>query len=1035
MEKVKHDTPAPTGALSDLGGLPIGIAVDNSGKSAVEDPSTGDVYVIDRGHNVIDKFTATGEYLAQLTGAPSDAFEHEQILQEPIQGVAVDPSGVLWVQQDFEYYARHEYQFNVFYITSFSDASANAYISTRRSQFGSAAYGGLGVDAGDNFYLRLSQGTFVELNSSGETLSNPFGGDKDAESVAVDARAGEVFLDNSESVEAFSVAGAPLETFGAGHMGESRGVAVNESDGTVYVTNGAQGTVTVFEGVSAPAVTVGALDDQRPRSVTLNGSVTPEGKPVSSCEFEYVEASDYEANASNPYVKGAKVACEPASLGQGSTPMPVSAELKGLTPGTTYHYRLIVENAAHIVGASPDETFVAGPIFGGEFVDDVTSSSATPRAMLDPNGAPTSYYFEYGTSAAYGAVAPVGGASAGSGVSAAPVSVHLQGLQPGIGYHYRLVVVQGGEKFSGPDRMFSTQSMGGSNALIDGRQWELVSPVDKHGGLIELFEDGGQVQAAADGSGIAYMTGGGSAGGSPAGKHEFDQVLSRRGPGGWSTEDLTLPERLPETGMTTSILTKLELEYRLFSPNLSLGMVEPQVAGTPLLSPEATERTLYLRDDSSGGFLPLVTPSDVPTEAKIEESTLSLAESASPLNWEMHFLEATLDLAHVVFDSPLALTTEATQEETIGGRVQKGEAGSSKTQRNLYEWGSGALQLVNILPETDQDEVSHTPDEVAHGRAPIVRLAGAEENSGLPRGSVQRAMSSDGHRVAWMWGEPYNGNEEYRGLYVRDMVEERTVKVGGPHAVYQTMNSEGTRIFYLESGDLYVYDFETGAATDLTPARGSGEASAGVQEVVSDVSEDGSYVYFVATGVLAEGGVGGAYNLYVLHDTGAAWTTAHIATLSPEDDMDWYAQIFSAPNISEITSRVSPDGHYLVFMSNRSLTGYDNTDALSGEPDEEVYEYDARAGRLVCVSCDPTGARPAGVEDGGAGAEPPMVDRDGILRAHDTAPNQNGRDGERLTTGWRAASRAGTTWTRIRQRISPVICRIVVVCSLIAQSA
>jgi hypothetical protein len=47
-------------------------------------------------------------------------------------------------------------------------------------------------------------------------------------------------------------------------------------------------------------------------------------------------------------------------------------------------------------------------------------------------------------------------------------------------------------------------------------------------------------------------------------------------------------------------------------------------------------------------------------------------------------------------------------------------------------------------------------------------------------------------------------------------------------------------------------------------------------------------------------------------------------------------------------------------MSSRSLTGYDNRDALSGRPDEEVYLYDATAERLVCASCNPTGSRPSG---------------------------------------------------------------------------
>jgi len=61
---------------------------------------------------------------------------------------------------------------------------------------------------------------------------------------------------------------------------------------------------------------------------------------------------------------------------------------------------------------------------------------------------------------------------------------------------------------------------------------------------------------------------------------------------------------------------------------------------------------------------------------------------------------------------------------------------------------------------------------------------------------------------------------------------------------------------------------------------------------------------------------------------------------------------------------VSPDGRYLVFMSNRSLTGYDNRDAVSGKPDMEVYLHDALTGRLACVSCNPTGSRPVGVEVG-----------------------------------------------------------------------
>ena len=51
---------------------PTGIAVDNSGSPL--DPSAGDVYVVDQGHDVIDKFSAGGGYEGQLTGTPEGSF-------------------------------------------------------------------------------------------------------------------------------------------------------------------------------------------------------------------------------------------------------------------------------------------------------------------------------------------------------------------------------------------------------------------------------------------------------------------------------------------------------------------------------------------------------------------------------------------------------------------------------------------------------------------------------------------------------------------------------------------------------------------------------------------------------------------------------------------------------------------------------------------------------------------------------------------------------------------------------------------------
>ena len=71
-----------------------------------------------------------------------------------------------------------------------------------------------------------------------------------------------------------------------------------------------------------------------------------------------------------------------------------------------------------------------------------------------------------------------------------------------------------------------------------------------------------------------------------------------------------------------------------------------------------------------------------------------------------------------------------------------------------------------------------------------------------------------------------------------------------------------------------------------------------------------------------------------------------IALLSGEDAPDWdEGANVSDENTAFQTVRVSPNGGYLAFMSQRSLTGYDNEDVSSEHPgerlDEEVYLYDS----------------------------------------------------------------------------------------------
>jgi dipeptidyl aminopeptidase/acylaminoacyl peptidase len=120
---------------------------------------------------------------------------------------------------------------------------------------------------------------------------------------------------------------------------------------------------------------------------------------------------------------------------------------------------------------------------------------------------------------------------------------------------------------------------------------------------------------------------------------------------------------------------------------------------------------------------------------------------------------------------------------------------------------------------------------------------------------------------------------------------------------------------------------------------------------------------------LAGAAKGGEPNLYLYRagEGGGEGTFTFIATLSALDavnDNTFVSPVALQP--SRHVARVSPGGETVAFMSTASLTGYDNTDLASGEADAEVYLYDAAAdggtGRLVCVSCLESEARPQGRE-------------------------------------------------------------------------
>jgi DNA-binding beta-propeller fold protein YncE len=610
-------------------------------------------------------------------------------------------------------------------------------------------------------------------------------------------------------------------------------------------------------------------------------------------------------------------------------------------------------------------------------------------AQIDPKGSDTHYHFQYGTadcaaSPALCTNAPLPpGSDLGSGFGDRSASVQISGLKAGTDYFYRVIASNSSGTSESQSATF--QTLPSSAFLPDGRSWELVSPTDKGGGSVEpIVEDGGVTQAAAQGGAITYIAN------APFGSEiegnralEPNQILSTRDSGGWSSIDIATPNERGE-----GFLPGGRREYQGFSPDLSLALLEPQppveAFERPPLSPQASERTIYRRDagacaSASECFTPLVNAAS---------DTAEVAGEKTKFGGKLTLLGQSPDLAHAVIESKVALTADAP---------------SLPSEQNLYEWSAGepapqSLQLVSVLPSGE----------------PAQEASLGSEDKG-----VRGAVSADGSRVFWSGLLENEAHESFAHLFMRDTQNGQTVELDEAQGVreqpeedprlannaqeFQIASASGERVFFtypfalneestlpkeavfLEEGsDLYVCELPVLASKcklkDLTISR-FGE-SADVLGVLG-ASEDGSYVYFVANGVLAPGASPGSCkeehregetcSLYVAHyGAGAkAWEEPKfIATLAGTDEHSWLAEVEG--ELPRLTSRVSPNGRFLAFMSERSLTGYDNRDAnplAHDARDEEVFVYDAAQGRLSCASCNPSGARPHGVLDAESSGE------------------------------------------------------------------
>jgi hypothetical protein len=886
-----------------------GLSLDSSSQVAVDTTggaTEGQIYVASPGQNVIDVFNPDGSYNTQITGTstPTGTFSYSC-------GLALD-GDTLYVGNTFT----NEIDRYVRSGNPIVEGDFDAAI-TGLTSFGIC---GLAVDSGGNVYNIPN--AFGQVGAVTKYAPSDFGTDNptgtpitpSATAVAVDS-ADHVFADTGTSILELDSSGATAgPTFGSPFLTDSRGVLPLASGNVLASDNGGSPQIHTFGPVvDLPVVTTGTATNLAANTATLNGTVDPDGLTITDCSFQYVDDAQFQIDG---YASATSASC--SSTPSGSDPVDVSADISGLSPDTTYHFRLTASSADGTATGADNTFFFRTPVDPDAVAlpaAGVTETSAVIGGLVDPNNFPTTYYIEYADNPAFTgstSLPPTQDADAGDGDTAISVSAVATGLNPDTDYFFRIVAHSTAGDDTSDALTFHTLGTeppppvcpnaalrtGPSAQLPDCRVYEKVSPEDKDGNDI----GNGLDVASLDGDAVAFTSFaafGGSQGGGLV-----SEFLSQRDADGWALTPLT-PLQVPTPSLASSI-------YSDFSPDLNISAFS-FLAGDPGFD-GAAPNTANIYRRQTNGTLDLISSGQVSAPPGTQFPPATNYDGGSD------------DLSLITFDlnSPDPVT------------VTSGPQGPVNVQ-NLYAGNGTTMVLVSILPG------GNTP-------AP----EGGQIGGG---GGKWNAVSNDGSRI--FWSLPQFGSTPAE-VYMRSggtttWVSESQRTTPDPDGVqaksYQYATPDGAHVFFTSgekltddsvatgsNPDLYRYDVASGDLTDMTT---QDPAGAGVQGVLG-VSDSGARVYFTATGNLAAGATPGTPNLYVREGS----TVTYIATLDQFGDSENWGQDFSSK-----TSRVTPDGGVLLFSSVHQQTSFENNGF------REFYRYDLSDGSMDCVSCAPGGGK------------------------------------------------------------------------------
>ncbi|HXB64957.1 MAG TPA: hypothetical protein VNV42_08815 [Solirubrobacteraceae bacterium] len=201
---------------------------------------------------------------------------------------------------------------------------------------------------------------------------------------------------------------------------------------------------------SAPTLDGESVSAVTQTSAILNARINPNDEDT-TYHFQFGASAAY----------GTVLPAPDADIGSEYGDVNVGQQLTGLSPGTTYHYRVVATNATSPPGGTigPDETFTTPPpqppVVSTGQASGVAQNTAALTATIDTEGYETTYEFDLGTDTGYGT--RIFG-DAGSEPGTQTFAVPLQGLAPGTTYHYRIVASNTFGTTYGADVTFTTGS-------------------------------------------------------------------------------------------------------------------------------------------------------------------------------------------------------------------------------------------------------------------------------------------------------------------------------------------------------------------------------------------------------------------------------------------------------------------------------------------------------------------------------------------------------------------------------------------------